>query len=127
MVGKTIDYSALGQAIDSTWGRSSTPQSAGHSVKFSMLGERLCAVYQAVVNFGTEHERILMRRRFADESTSVLAAEVKRVKATYKEVAGSTLTTKELETFDELEIVGASPHNPRHTALYKRRTFFQLG
>lgn len=121
-----VDYSALAQAVDSTWGRSSTPKTAGSSVKFTTGGGRLTAVYVAVVNFGTEHERIQTRRRCAEESERVLAAEVKRVKALYRELAGRTLSLKELTSRDELELVGASPHSPRRTAMYRRRMVMEL-
>lgn len=126
MAEGTIDHNALAQAIDSTWGRSSMPKTAGSSVKFTMGGGRLTAVYVAVVNFGTEHERIQTRRRCSDESEAVLAAEVKRVKATYKELAGRSLSLKELSSRDELELVGASPHSPRRTAMYRRRSIMEL-
>lgn len=126
MTDATLDHNALAQAIDSTWGRSSTPKHAGYSVKFQTGGGRLTAVYTAIVNFGTEHERIQVRRRCAEESESVLAAEVKRVKAAYKEISGKTLKLKELTARDELELVGASAHNPRRTALYRRRSVMEL-
>jgi hypothetical protein len=48
-----IDYNALGQAIDTTWGRSSTPKTSSYSVKLSILGpDRLLAAYAAIVNVG---------------------------------------------------------------------------
>jgi hypothetical protein len=50
-----LDISALGQAMDTTWGRSSTPKTASYSVKFSLQGNILVASYAAIVNFGTEN------------------------------------------------------------------------
>ncbi len=41
MTDATLDHNALAQAIDSTWGRSSTPKHAGHSVTFQTGGGRL--------------------------------------------------------------------------------------
>ena len=55
-----INYNALGQALDTSWGRTSTPKTASYSVKFSLAGDILIASYQAVVNFATEKEMILM-------------------------------------------------------------------
>lgn len=125
-MAKTIDINALAQAIDTTWGRSSTPSVATQSVKLSINGMRLVATYQAIVNMGSEHERVMMRRRYADESADVIAAVIGRVKKDYMRLAGSALTTKEVSSDDSLEIVGASPHNPRRTAMYKRCTVLDL-
>lgn len=126
MADKKIDLSALAQAIDTTWGRSSTPRVATNSVKLTIAGTRLIATYQAIVNMGTEHERVTMRRRYSDESISAIAAVLKRVKADYRELAGTALSMKEASSRDSLEIVGASPHNPRRTALYRRHTILDL-
>jgi hypothetical protein len=123
-----IDYNALGQAIDTTWGRSSTPRTASYSVKLTMLGpDRLLASYAAVVNFGTEKQMIDMKRRYSEESESITNEVLKGIKANYKELAGSGLTTKELSSVDSLEIIGFNVHNPRRTAYYRRKTVFELG
>jgi hypothetical protein len=121
-----IDYNALAQALDTSWGRSSTPATAGFSVKFTMHGDRLIASYAAVVNFVTEKEMILMKRAYAEESVAIINAVLKNVKATYKELSGSTLKAKEASTADSIEIIGFGVHNPKRTAYYRRKTFFEL-
>lgn len=123
-----IDYNALGQATDTTFGRSSTPKSSSFSVKMSMLGpDRLLVSYAALVNFGTERQMIEMKRLYAEESQSVTDAVLKNVKQNYKELAGASLTAKEISSVDNLEIVGMSPYNPRRTAYYRRKTVYELG
>ena len=123
-----IDYAALGQAIDTTWGRSSTPKTASYSIKLTLLGpDRLLASYGAIVNFGTEHQMIDMKRKYADESKSVTNEVMKAVKKTYKELAGSGLTAKEISSVDNLEIIGTGVHNPRRSAYYRLRTVFEIG
>ena len=123
-----IDYNALGQAIDTTWGRSSTPKTASYSVKLSIVGpDRLLASYAAVVNFGTEKQMIEMKRRYSDESESVTSAVLKTVKGSYKDLCGSALKTHEISTSDSLEIINCGVHNPRRTAYYKRRTVYEIG
>jgi hypothetical protein len=123
-----IDINALGQALDTTWGRSSTPKTASYSVKLSMLGpDRLLASYAAVVNFATERQMIDMKRMYSDEASSVTDAVMKQVKASYKELAGESLTAKELSAVDNLEIIGFNVHTPRRMAYYRRRTVFELG
>ena len=123
-----IDYNALGQAIDTTWGRSSTPQTASYSVKLSMHGpDQLLASYAAIVNFGTEKQMIDMKRTYADESKSVTAEVLKAIKKNYKQLCGESLSAKEMSSVDNLEIIGFNVHNPRRTAYYRRKTVFEIG
>lgn len=121
-----LNMYALGQAIDSSWGRSSTPKTASYSVKFSLQGNCLIATYNAIVNFGTEHEMIVLKRRYAEESISIVNAAMKNVKKTYKNLCGESLKVEELQSSDSLEIIGTAVHNPRRTAYYRRVTKFEL-
>lgn len=123
-----IDYNVLGQVIDSTWGRSSTPRTASYSVKLTMLGpDRLLASYAAVVNFGTERQMIEMKRRYSEESESITSEVIKAVKSNYKELAGESLSAKELSSVDSIEIINFNVHNPKRTAYYRRKTVFEIG
>jgi hypothetical protein len=121
-----IDYNALGQALDTTWGRSSTPVTASHSVKFSLHGDQLTASYQAVVNFASEKEMILMKRKYEEESIDIVAAALKTVKTAYKNATGSTLTIKEQSTSTSIEIIGFNVHNPKRMAYFRRKTTFEI-
>lgn len=123
-----IDFNALGQAIDTTWGRSSTPQTASYSVKITMVSaDRIKVSYAAIVNFGTEREMIEMKRRYADESVSVINSALKIVKTNYKELSGESISVKEAATSDSLEVIGGHfHHNPKRTAYYRRQTLFEV-
>jgi len=125
-----IDFNALGQSIDTTWGRSSTPKTASYSVKISLLGpDRMLVSYAAIVNFGTERQMIEMKRAYASEADSVVAAVIKSVKGNYKDLTGSALSTKALKDgeADSLEIINFNCHNARRTAYYRRKAVFELG
>jgi hypothetical protein len=123
-----IDYNVLGQVIDTTWGRSSTPKTASYSVKLTLLGpDRMLASYQAVVNFGTERQMIDMKRLYAEEAESIINEVLKTVKSNYKELTGSSLVTKEVNSTDSLEIINFNVHNPRRTAYFRRKTVFEIG
>jgi len=126
MADGKIDFNALGQAIDTSWGRSSTPNTASYSVKFLLQGDRIIASFAAVVNFGTEKEMILMKRNYAEESVAILGEVLKKVKATYKDLSGMTLKTKETSSSDSIEIIGFGVHNPKRTAYYRRKTVFEM-
>lgn len=127
MAEEKIDYNALGQAIDTSWGRSSTPKTASYSVKFNLQGNRILASYAAVVNFGTEKDMILMKRAYAEESQAVIAEAIKQVKAIYKDISGKSLTVKEATSNESLEIIGFGVHNPKRTAYYRRKTVLEIG
>jgi hypothetical protein len=123
-----IDYNALGQAIDTTWGRSSTPKTASYSVKLTMMGpDRVLASYAVVVNFGTERQLIEMKRRYAEEAKSITDQVMKNVKSNYKELCGESITAKEASSVDSVEIINFNVHNPRRTAYYRRKTVFEIG
>lgn len=122
-----IDYNALGQAMDTTWGRSSTPQTCSYSVKLTMLGtDRVLASYAAVVKFVTEKEMIEMKRRYVQEAQDVTDEVLKAVKTRYKDLSGLTLKAKQLSSVDNLEIINFNVHNPLRTAYYRRKTVFEL-
>lgn len=122
-----INYNALAQAIDTSWGRSSTPKTASYSVKISMLGpDKMLLSYAAVVNFGTERAMIEMKRAYAGESESIISEVIKRIKSTYKEISSSTLKIKEDSSTDSLEIINMNVHNAKRTAYYRRRTIVEI-
>lgn len=121
-----IDINSLGQVLDTTWGRTSTPKTASYSVKFSLQGNILTASYAAIVNFGTEKEMALMKQRYAEESIDVIDAALKNVKAAYKDLSGKPLATKQYATSDSIEIINFNVHNPKRTAYYRRKTSFEL-
>lgn len=124
---KKLDINAVGQAIDTTWGRSSTPKTASYSVKFTFLGDsRLLASYKVITNFVSESEMIKMKRNCLEESESVIAEHVKSIKETYKQLTGDSLTLKEESATDSLEIIGFNVHNPKRTAYYRRKVVFEI-
>ena len=124
---ESIDLNSLAQAMDTTWGRSSTPRTASYSVKFSFAGEnRITASYQVVVNFASEREMILTKRRCSEESMDVIDANVKSIKDVYKELTGETVKFKDVSSTDSVEIIGFNVHNPKRTALYRRKTVFEV-
>jgi len=122
-----LNLNALGQAIDTTWGRSSTPLTASHSVKFTLLGgNMILASYQVITNFVSEKEMILMKRSCSEDSLKIIAAHVKHVKDAYRDLAGETISFSEKDSSDSLEIIGFNVHNPKRTAYYRRKTIFEL-
>lgn len=125
-----IDYNALGQAIDETWGRSSTPKTASYSVKITFCGQdRLLVSYAAIVNFASERQMVDTKRLYAEESKRIVAEVIKKVKATYKELADKPIKMKLVagsET-DSVEIINMNVHNAKRTAYYRHKALFEIG
>lgn len=121
-----IDIASLGQVLDTTWGRTSTPRVASYSVKFSLHGDLLTASYAAIVNFGTANEMAIEKEKYFNESNEVIKAVMKNVASSYKELTGHTLSFKEQATNDSVEIKNFNVHNARRTAYYRRKTVFEI-
>lgn len=121
-----FDVNALGQAIDTSWGRSSTPKSASYSVKFKLSGSFLTANYVSIVNFGSERELFDMKRRYTSEATGVIDASLKNVKSTYKSLSGQTLKLKEQSSQDDVEMTSMNPYNPKRTAYFRKTIVYEV-
>lgn len=122
-----LDLSALGEAIDTTWGRSSTPTPCGFSVKMSLAGQgQLNLTYQTVVNFASEREMLTVKRYEEGQASQNIKSVLDNVKKNYKELAGKSLRLKEVSSNDSVEIVGMAVHNPKRTALYRRKCIFEI-
>lgn len=122
-----VDLNALGQVIDTSFGRSSTPKTASYSVKLSFAGDgRLLASFAAVVSFASEKSMIETKRRYEDESKSVIDAVIKAVKSNYKDLAGSALTLKEASTDTSVEIINFNHFNAVRKAYIRRKTIFEF-
>lgn len=123
-----IDYNALGQAIDTTWGRSAAPIVNSFSVKMSLVGPDMLAVsYQTIVNFASERQMLQVKLREADMSSNNIKSVLDAVKNTYKDLTSKTLKLKEVKSGDAVEIIGFGVHNPKRTALYRKQVVFEIG
>lgn len=124
---KVININALGQSIDSTWGRSSTPRSASYSVKFTLQGgDRVIASYSVITNFVSEKQMIEMKRNAKEESNQIISKSVQQVKETYKQLTGENVSFSEESSTDSIEIIGFNVHNPKRTAYFRRNVVFSL-
>lgn len=122
-----IDYNALAQATDTSWGRSSTPKAENYSVKFSIQGNTLVASFISLVSFTSEKEMIHVKRRYAEEASTIISEVVKLVKSTYKSITGDALPLSETASNDSVEVVGSVARNPRRMAYYRRKVMYDIG
>jgi hypothetical protein len=129
MAKQGLDLISLGQAIDTSWGRSSTPRTASYSVKMTLLGsDRLLVSYAAIVNFGSERQMIEVKRAYVEEAQAVIANVLKNVKENYKSLSGQTLKAKQINESDSdsLEMTNMNVHNAKRTAYYRRKAIFEI-
>jgi hypothetical protein len=127
-MAKKIDYNSLGQAIDSTWGRSSTPKAASYSVKVTFAGEaRLKVTYHAYVTFGRENELIKAKKSYEEESKHVIKSVLDNIKKSYKELTDESLSTKEESSSDAVELVGFGKPGSVKRAHYSRTVLVEVG
>jgi len=123
-----IDYNALGQAIDTSWGRSAAPIVNSFSVKMSMMGPDMIKVsYQTIVNFASERQMLQVKLRESEMSDENIKTVIDSVKKMYKDLTTKTLSLKEHSSGDSVEIVGMAIHNPKKTALYRKQVVFEIG
>jgi hypothetical protein len=116
-----IDFNALEQVIDTTWGRSSTPKTSSYSVKALILSaDKMQVTFQTIINFRDERELVRAKRSYVDESVSVSNEAVKHIKSMYSDLTSSSLKTKELNSVDSIEVVG------RRMAIYRRKTILEI-
>jgi len=123
-----IDINALGQAIDTTFGRSSTPKMATFSVKFKISGQVLCASYASIVNFASEKQMIETKRAYATEADAVVKSAIKKVKADYKSISGKNLTLEHISDQDSVsvEIINMNVHSAKRTAYFRKKTCYLI-
>lgn len=123
-----IDYNALAQAMDTSWGKSSTPLTSSNSVKMQLVGDgRVKVNFGMIVNFRSSPEFIQMKVRCSKEATDIVQAVIKQVKAIYKEITGTSITFNSIGSDDSVEVIGLGVYNPKRTAYYKRTELFEIG
>jgi hypothetical protein len=130
---KEISINALGQAMDTTWGRSSTPSTASHSVKFTFAdGNRIVASYASIISFISEKQMIETKITSDDHANRIIAMHVDSIKKDYKvlvEDSGGykpSVSFKEISSTDSLEIIGFNVHNPLRKAYFRKKVIFEI-
>lgn len=121
---KVINYNALGQILDNTWGRTSTPKTASYSVKFTYAGgDRLVATFNCIMNFASSSEAQMIKKTTQNDADNLVGRYTKSLKEKYKEITGETLTLKEASTADSVEMIGGGYHHTSKRTAYYRKTF----
>lgn len=122
-----IDFNALGQAIDTTWGRSSTPKVATQSVKFVLLNADTVEVrYVTIINLVDDRDTTALKKRYTEDSSSSVDKAIAAVKETYKEQTEKTIKFKQFDEKDSIEFIDMNIYNGKRTAYFRRSVFFKV-
>jgi hypothetical protein len=122
------EFNALGNAIDSTFGRASTTGVASSfSVKAQIIGQdQLKVTYGCIVNMTTDREAQQMKQRYEEESDAVIKNYITHVKKTYKDALGKALSLKQTRSDVTLEMMNMNIFNRKRTALLRRVVIFDV-
>lgn len=122
-----INLNALGEAIDTAWGRSSSPVVGSFAVNMSLAGQnQLILTYQTAMNFSSEREMLREKQFEVEQASRSIKAVIDSVKQKYKDRTGTSLKLKESNSSDSIEIVGMNIHTPARRALYRRKCVFEI-
>lgn len=121
------DINCLGQILNSTWGSSSTVASPTRSIKATMQGDVIIFTYTTICNIVMGINPRDQVREQERESVEILKQHIKEIEKSFKETAGKSLKLKEMGSDDSIEMISMSPHNPKRTAYYRRKTSFKIG
>jgi hypothetical protein len=121
------EVNALGQILNDTYGASSTVISPTHSIKCSLQGDLLIFSFVTIANIVMGPDPREQLKEQSRESMVRIKARVKEVEEAFKAAAGRALKLDEKSTEDSVEIISMSPHNPKRTAYYRRKSVYKIG
>jgi len=149
MADKNIDLNALGQAIDTSFTRSSAsygPAFETHSIKVGFAhGDKLKikVVYSCVVNMVRDRDIQESKTTYEKEGDAYIDAASKQIVKDYREiVAGeddhndvadiagnevkSSIKLTRADVGTSIEIIDLNIHNNKRSALFRRIAFFEV-
>ena len=151
MADKNIDLNALGQAIDTSFTRSSAssgPACSTHSIKCGFVaGDKLKikVMYSTVVNMVRDRELQDSKERYEKEGDAYIEAATKKIAKEYREWvqpgdddvdergfddleenSKTSLKFKRVDMSTSIEIVDLNIHNNKRSALFRRIAIFEV-
>lgn len=123
------EINCLGQLTNSTWGYpgglNKNMPTAG--IKVSLQGDVMTCTFTTIVNLMSDRNLRDQCKRFEEESVEIIKEYLKQLKSEFKKESGRSLSTKEIDTSDSIEVITVSSFTPKRTAYYRRFTTYQVG
>lgn len=113
---------ALGEVLNTTWGRSSSNMKVTHRLE----GDNLDLQMQSIVHFDGSRSlnpQVLREREIAN---AIFTDALKKVKADFKDATGRALTVKEISRDDDIELIQATSVSPRKVAYFRCQLRLQV-
>ena len=119
------DINAVGDIINSTWGKTSTPTNRNDiSMKIHFLDdENMMFKYTTIVNFWGRNAEHIQKNAHEKDAVDITNKYIKKIKNEFKEKTGKTISFNEKERdgfFEEIWI--NSNVNNRKTAYFRHNT-----
>lgn len=120
------DISALGQAINFTFGASSSPDGQ-MSVRASLLGESTMTVkFEMIVNIFHGTARTEAMKVHNNTAESEIVSFVKRISADYKEISGKNIKFSKINEQVNIEDIALNGYSPKRTSKYIKTVLFEI-
>ena len=113
---------ALGEVLNTTWGRSSSNMKVTHRLE----GDNLDLQMQSIVHFDGSRSlnpQVLREREIAN---AIFTDALKKVKADFKDATGRALTVKEISRDYDIELIQATSVSPRKVAYFRCQLRLQV-
>jgi hypothetical protein len=117
------DVRAIGQVLDTTFGRESSPDGT-FSIKYTMEEGNLILKYTTIVYFASEASLKPQIDRANNQAIQLIDAKLSEAKSAVKDATGNTLRTVDLGGSDNIELI--QPQGPRKIAYYRYNHTFQI-
>lgn len=121
------EINALGQVLDTTWGKSSTPKFATHSFKGKIVGgDKVAVTYTTVVSFHSSLAQHVALQDFEADAKKLTKAYLDECKKEYKEESGKSISFKVESADSSVEMVGMSAFSTTKTAYFRLNTIASI-
>ena len=146
------EINILGQIIDTTFGRQSSPKTSythsvtcrivlvdmpdgigyGASLKPDEEARKrqgplgLMVSYTTIINYFSNEPYLNQKKTFEDEATQIVNNYIKKVREEFKDETGRTLDFEVKNYNDDVEILNTGAYNNKKTSYYRRKTLVSV-
>lgn len=123
------DINILGDIIDTTWGKTSSPSTIHHiSIKARILNEdTIHFQYSAIVNFTSYINTIPQKMQHREDGLKIINECLKLIKTKFKDRTGKTIKFDSEKIEDGMEMIHTQPYiNSKKTAYFRVSSYFSF-
>jgi len=122
-----ITLNTLGTIINTSFGQGSTRgNDKGYALKYSMTENGVKLSFNALFQFASEKSLQEQVDNLKKESNQLIKDDINRVVGEFKEETGESISLKNINERDNIEMLSASVHSPIRRAVYRREIFYSI-